>query len=82
MDQRLNYRDIPWHVAIAVMPGKILGTIFIKWPNWIVDEWKQFLVGLGLIFAIFLLLWLGLYEISDGDINIFKLILQLFGVDI
>ena len=30
MEYRLKYRDIPWPVALGVLPGKIIGTLFIK----------------------------------------------------
>jgi hypothetical protein len=30
MEYRLKYRDIPWSVALAALPGKIIGTFFIK----------------------------------------------------
>ena len=30
MEYRLKYRDIPWGVALGVLPGKIIGTFFIK----------------------------------------------------
>jgi hypothetical protein len=30
MEYRLKYRDIPWIVAFGVLPGKIIGTLFIK----------------------------------------------------
>jgi hypothetical protein len=30
MEFRMKYRDIPWSVAIGVLPGKIVGTLFIK----------------------------------------------------
>lgn len=30
MEYRVKYRDIPWSVALAVLPGKIIGTFFIK----------------------------------------------------
>lgn len=30
MEYRAKYRDIPWPVAVGVLPGKIVGTLFIK----------------------------------------------------
>jgi len=30
MEHRLKYRDIPWLVALGVLPGKIIGTFLIK----------------------------------------------------
>lgn len=30
MEYRVRYRDIPWSVAIGVLPGKIIGTFCIK----------------------------------------------------
>lgn len=35
MEYRVKYRDIPWPVAIGVLPGKIIGALFIK-------PWKRF----------------------------------------
>jgi len=30
MEYRLKYRDIPWGVALGVLPGKIIGALFIN----------------------------------------------------
>ena len=41
MEYRVRYRDIPWFVAIGVLPGKIIGTFFIKpWLKFRRD-WKS-----------------------------------------
>ena len=50
MEYRLRYRDVPWFVAIGVLPGKIIGTFFIKpwlkfkrdWKNTIVRWCERF----------------------------------------
>lgn len=41
MEYRVRYRDIPWFVALGVLPGKIIGTFFIKpWLKFKRD-WKS-----------------------------------------
>ena len=34
MEYRLKYRDIPWPIAIAVLPGKIIGTFILNPLAW------------------------------------------------
>jgi len=59
MEYRVRYRDIPWFVAIGVLPGKIIGTFFIKpWlrfrRNWksITRRWVERFALLCMVLAI------------------------------
>ena len=38
MEHRVRFRDIPWPMAIAVLPGKIIGTFIIKPILWFKDD--------------------------------------------
>ena len=40
-EHRVPYRDIPWGVAFAVLPGKIIGTFILKPASFIYSLYKQ-----------------------------------------
>ena len=80
MEYRLKYRDIPWYVAFFVLPGKILGTVFIKWPVAIVENWEHFMVSIGLTIILVFLLIVGVHYVTDGDVNLIDLTLRYLGV--
>lgn len=60
MDYRLKYRDIPWRVALGVLPGKLIGSFFIKpyikfmyrWRNIISSNAKHLLVVIAICLVI------------------------------
>jgi hypothetical protein len=39
MEQRLKYRELPWSVALGVLPGKIFGTLADRLYNHV--NWKR-----------------------------------------
>lgn len=80
MEYRLRYRDIPWFVAFTVLPGKILGTVFIKWPQRFADNWTHNLVITGLIISLVLGLSGLIHYVSDGEVNLFTAFLEWIGV--
>lgn len=41
MEYRMKYRDVPWMVALTVLPGKIIGTFFIKPPIYLKRNFKR-----------------------------------------
>ena len=47
MDYRVRYRDIPWGVAICVLPGKIIGRCIIEPVSHFIKNWKRVLLRLG-----------------------------------
>jgi len=47
MEHRIKYRDIPWGVALGVLPGKIIGTLFIKPGITFRRDWKYILTRAG-----------------------------------
>lgn len=47
MEYRVRYRDIPWGVALTVLPGKIIGTFIIKPVNRFRNNWKKILIRWG-----------------------------------
>jgi len=47
MEHRVKYRDIPWGVAFGVLPGKIIGTFFIKPGIAFRCDWPHILVRAG-----------------------------------
>lgn len=46
MEYRMKYRDIPWRVAIGVLPGKIIGSFIIR-PYVFLDSkrWVRHVIG-------------------------------------
>ena len=38
MEYRLRYRDLPWSVALAALPGKIIGGYLIRPTEAIADD--------------------------------------------
>ena len=73
MDYRVKYRDIPWGVALSVLPGKIIGTWFIK-PgitfrcNWrdILMRWLKKLLILVAVLVIILVIITMIEIFSEG----------------
>ena len=76
MEYRLKYRDIPWFIAFIVLPAKICGTMFIKWPLWIADNWKDCLLFIGIVSFLAALIVAATYFVTDGKINIVKILLK------
>lgn len=64
MEYRLKYRDIPWPVAIGVLPGKIIGTFLIK--PWLKFRrtWKR-AVRILLVLLMMLIITMGMLTIVD-----------------
>jgi len=56
MEYRMKYRDIPWIVAICVLPGKIIGTFIIKPVNEFRYNWKRTLIRCAEILMIALVI--------------------------
>ena len=82
MEYRLKYRDIPWHVAIFVLPGKIGGTVFIKWPSQFAKNWQRNIGGLGVCLLMLIVIMALLYFITSGDVNPFTSLLRIMGINI
>ncbi len=80
MEYRLKYRDIPWHVAIFVLPGKVCGTVFIKWPQRFIDNWEHNVIIIGMCLVVPFIVMLILYFASDGEANLFAALLRAIGV--
>lgn len=80
MEYRLKYRDIPWHVALIVLPGKILGTVFIKWPVSIAKNWEHCMVLIGVVLTIIAIVVGLAYFLSDGEVHLIRLALMYLGV--
>ena len=73
MEYRMRYRDIPWGVALAVLPGKMIGSLIINpvirfGNNWseILLRWLKRLVLLLLIIVFFGMLIMVADIITDG----------------
>lgn len=47
MEYRLRYRDIPWGVALTVLPGKIIGRLIIAPVFHIAENWKRILIKIS-----------------------------------
>ena len=47
MEYRMRYRDIPWGVALAVLPGKIIGCWIFRPMEWFERKWKRILLKIG-----------------------------------
>ena len=43
MEYRVQYRDVPWGVAICVLPGKIIGGCILDPIHNFVRDWKRIL---------------------------------------
>ena len=82
MEYRLKYRDIPWHVVIMVLPGKVFGTIFIKWPLQFAEKWEKNIAGIGICLLGAIACMLILYFITSGDVNLFATLLRVMGFNI
>ena len=75
MEYRLKYRDIPWLVAIEVLPGKIIGSLFIKpWRRLMYNNsyrarvwFARFCVAL-LLAVMSVLLFMLINEATDGAV--------------
>ncbi len=80
MEYRLKYRDIPWFVAFIVLPGKILGTVLIKWPLRFADHWEHNLVILGLSIMMVIAIVAGMYYVTDGTVNLLTIFLEGIGI--
>ncbi len=68
------YRDVPWPVAIAVLPGKIIGTFILNPINYfrrnqkrILIKWGWRLMGVVIISAVLVLFCLLLDTLTDGE---------------
>lgn len=44
MEYHMKYRDIPWGVALTVLPGKIIGSLIIKPAKKFENNWKSILL--------------------------------------
>ena len=55
MDYRVKYRDIPWPVAISVLPGKIIGAWIIDPALNFIQNWKRILFRWFKLWAVILL---------------------------
>ncbi len=80
MEYRLKYRDIPWVVAFIVLPGKVLGTVFIAWPARYIANWRHNSVIVGLVAIMAVVLAVMIHYITDGTINLFAIFLEWTGV--
>ncbi len=76
MQYRVEYRDIPWPVAICVLPGKVIGTFFIKpwlrfrrnWKN-ILTRWIHKLVVLMIVLLVFVLACVLADKLTEGGVD-------------
>ena len=63
MEYRMKYRDIPWMVALTVLPGKIIGTFFIKPPIYLKINFKRlfrkYMPPILFIMMVFTILFIG-----------------------
>jgi len=82
MEYRLKYRDVPWHIAIFVLPGKVCGTIFIKWPLRFAKHWEKHVAVIGMCLMAVFMFMLIIYFASDGEVNLFTSFLRGLGIDI
>jgi len=76
MEYRLKYRDVPWGVALAVLPGKIIGKFIINPFEYTTRNWKQMLVSglegillaaVGLVIIVAVLSFVEIF--TDGAIS-------------
>lgn len=56
MEYHMKYRDIPWGVALTVLPGKIIGSLIIKPAKKFENNWKSILLLWIKCFAFILVL--------------------------
>lgn len=76
MEYRVRYRNIPWPVAICVLPGKIIGTFFIKpWLRFKRD-WNRILmrrlhnlVVLMIVLLVFTLACVLADKLTEGGVD-------------
>lgn len=68
----MKYRDIPWGVALGVLPGKVIGSVFIKpylkrrpWKRTIMKWAKRTLITLVVVILI-LILCVAVDQLSGG----------------
>jgi len=76
MDYRVKYRDIPWPVAIGVLPGKIIGAWMIDpalnfKQNWkrILFRWFKLWSVIILIMFVILVLFAAADTLFDGVLS-------------
>jgi hypothetical protein len=81
MENRIKYRELPWSVALGVLPGKIFGTLADRWYNHV--NWKRKLKGWGqftficLVFSIIAVCAVLLTDkFTQG--GFFKMIIELY----
>ena len=76
MEYRIKYRDIPWPVAIGVLPGKIIGTFLIKpWfrlkRNWksIAIRWLNRLLFLAVMTVVLFFIVMVVESTTEGGLS-------------
>ena len=76
MEYRLKYRDIPWGVAIGVLPGKIIGTFIIRPAlnlkrNWkyILRKWLGRLLAVAVVIFVLVFVGMILEAASEGGLS-------------
>lgn len=72
MEYRMKYRDIPWSVALTLLPGKIIGTLFIKPPIYLRRNFNRLLRKYGppiIICIMALMIFLAVFMIIDYTIG-------------
>ena len=52
MEYRMRYRDVPWPVALAVLPGKVIGTFILRPVFYIKRRWKKILSNIVSVMAV------------------------------
>lgn len=74
MEYRMRYRDIPWGVAVCVLPGKIIGRCIIhpfryvsKYPMRILSKIGKFLLVVAITMIIFGIVVVLADRLTDGD---------------
>jgi hypothetical protein len=73
VEYRILYRDLPWSVALGVLPGKIIGTFIFKPIERLRFNWKQrlrrFFIKLlwaSIILSLTICFGLLINELTDG----------------
>ena len=76
MEYRLRYREIPWGVAICVLPGKVLGRFVVDPIEYCAKYWRRLLRKTGKILlflviatAIVVLAFMLFEAITDGNLS-------------
>ena len=79
MEYRLRYRDLPWSVALAALPGKIIGGYLIRPTEAIADDpmhyvakFAKFLLFVVLVLALSLLITIGIDLATRGSLGLKK----------